>query len=138
MLTERFAEFVETTLSNTGPTNAFTVGVLAALPVLTASSSAATVGATAAKGSIVAKAAASVGLAGGILGSFIGVLGGLFGSYMSIKNTKSPRERRFMINMSLITLAFVGMFYLATFALIFAARLWWNTHPVRSPLRLSA
>ncbi|MGA2221000.1 MAG: sigma-70 family RNA polymerase sigma factor [Verrucomicrobiia bacterium] len=129
MLSEQVSRLVETTLRTSGPTNAFTVGVLAALPVWTASSSAATVGATAAKGSIVAKSAASVGLAGAILGPLIGVLGGLFGSYMSIKNTKSPRERRFMINMSLITLAFVGMFYLATFALIFVAHFWWKTHP---------
>jgi RNA polymerase sigma factor (sigma-70 family) len=130
LLTEEVAAFVEGTLKRTTPGKAFTLGVLAALPVWTASSSAATVGATAAKGSITAKAAASVGLMGAILGPIVGLLGGLLGAKLAIENTESQRERQFMIRMAWITWAFVGVFCLAIFALIFAARFWWRTHPV--------
>jgi len=40
---------------------------------------------------------ATMGLIGGIAGTAIGCLGGIIGTYFSIKNTKSHRERVFMI-----------------------------------------
>lgn len=42
-----------------------------------------------------------VGLIGGIIGSIIGLMGGIIGTYFSIKNTKTPAERRFMIRCSI-------------------------------------
>ena len=51
------------------------------------------------------------GLVGGIVGAIIGVIGGLIGTYFSIKNTKGPRERTFVVKMSIVcwilVLAFV-------------------------------
>jgi RNA polymerase sigma factor (sigma-70 family) len=134
LLTDEVAAFVEGTLKRTTPGKAFTLGVLAALPVFATSAKAATIGAVAAKGSIAAKAAASVGLAGAILGPIIGGLGGCLGGWLgakvSIENTESSRERQFMIRMAWITWVFVVVVCLAIFALIFAARFLWKTHPV--------
>ena len=44
----------------------------------------------------------NAGLIGGIVGAVIGLLGGAFGTYCSVKNTKGPRERAFMIKASLV------------------------------------
>ena len=69
MLTEKVTAFVEGALRQTTPGRAFTLGVLAALPVMATSTKAAVVGATAAGG--VAKAAASIGIAGAIFGEHL-------------------------------------------------------------------
>jgi len=42
------------------------------------------------------------GSIGGIVGSIIGILGGLAGTYCSIRNTKGPLEKAFMIKVSLL------------------------------------
>lgn len=44
----------------------------------------------------------TAGLIGAIVGSVVGFAGGLFGTYCSIKHTNGPRERAFMIKMSVI------------------------------------
>jgi len=41
-----------------------------------------------------------IGILGGIIGTVLGCAGGAFGTYCSIKNTKGPLERKFMINAS--------------------------------------
>jgi RNA polymerase sigma factor (sigma-70 family) len=101
MLAEKISKFVETTLSSTGPTTAFTIGVLAALPVLTTSAKAAVVGATAAKGSATAKAGGAAGFSG-LLSSILGVapiavLGGWIGRLMSRDESGSPQARESVI-----------------------------------------
>jgi RNA polymerase sigma factor (sigma-70 family) len=96
------SSLVEETLARSGPGKAFAVGIVAALPaILTPPASAAVVGLTA-KGAPVAKLAWATGLTGVILGPIVGVLGGLFGAWCSIRNTKSPRERRFMIQVTIL------------------------------------
>lgn len=50
--------------------------------------------------------------AGPILGSLIGILGGAFGTYCSIKNTKGPRERAFMVRASVVCWVGVTIFAL--------------------------
>ena len=57
------------------------------------------------------------GLVGGILGSILGVLGGVVGTYFSIKNTAGPRERKFMVQVSVfawigVTLFLIGLLML--------------------------
>jgi general stress protein CsbA len=59
------------------------------------------------------------GLVGGIVGSVVGGAGGLLGAYLSIKNTKGPRERAFVIMATIGCGVFVagfvvGMYLLAT------------------------
>lgn len=59
---------------------------------------------------------------GGYIGAIIGVVGGLgggiFGSYCSIRNTKGPRERAFMVRATfgawLYVLAFLAALFLAS------------------------
>ena len=52
------------------------------------------------------------GWAGGILGGSIGILGGVIGTYFSIRNTKGPRERAFMVRASIVCWIGVGVFVL--------------------------
>ena len=42
------------------------------------------------------------GWSGAILGTVMGVIGGIIGSYFSIKNTKGPRERAFVVKACLV------------------------------------
>lgn len=109
MLKEQVAAFVEETLVRTGPKKAFTIAVLAAIPAAAPKAAAAGVAATAAKVS-------GAGMAGGLLGTIGGLIGGIIGTRASIINTKSPRERRFMVNMSWIlyagTLAYVSILWM--------------------------
>ncbi len=79
MLQEQVLAFVEGALERTNPGKAFTIGVLAALPLLATTAKAATVGATAAKGSAMAKA---LGL-GTFLQSIFNVVLGI-GSFFSL------------------------------------------------------
>ncbi len=53
------------------------------------------------------------GVIGGIMGGVCGLAGGIIGTYYSVKNTNSPRERTFMIKVSVIgwiaILVFLGL-----------------------------
>ena len=95
MLNERVAKTVETALVRSAPGNGFVLGVMAALPMLSMSAKAATVGATAAKGSSVAKAAAATGLLGAVMGPFCGFLGMWLGYRGSVSGARSDNERAF-------------------------------------------
>ncbi len=108
LLTEQVTAFVEGALRQTMPGAGFTVGVLAALPKLTASAKLATVGAAVAKGATAAKSAA--GLAGGGTWGFLGSF--YFAIRANIENTKSPRERKFVVFSTWISMAVlvVGIF----------------------------
>jgi len=105
LLKAEVSSVVEETLSRSGPGKAFAIAVVAALPALTAqSASAAVAGAVAksAEGVPAAKALLAGGLSGAVLGPILGLLGGIFGAWCSIRNTRSPRERRFMIQMTVL------------------------------------
>jgi hypothetical protein len=54
----------------------------------------------------------TLGRIGGILGGVLGLLGGGIGTYFSIKNTKGPRERAFMIRASILCWVGVCLFVL--------------------------
>ncbi len=102
LLRAEVASLVEDVLGRTAPKKAFAVAVVAALPALAPQTAAAGVAAVAAKGSPAAKGAFATGLLGAVFGPLLGILGGLFGSWMSIKSTRSRRERRFMVRMTLL------------------------------------
>jgi len=55
------------------------------------------------------------GVIGGIVGGALGIAGGALGTYFSIKNTKSLRERAFMIKVSVVgwiaILVFLGLMF---------------------------
>ena len=102
MLKAEIATVVEDVLGRTRPSKVFTVAVVAALPALTAQTATAAVAGAAVKGAPAAKAVFLSGLSGAVLGPIVGLLGGIFGTWMSIKNTSSARERRFVVTMSII------------------------------------
>ncbi|HHH76735.1 MAG TPA: hypothetical protein ENL03_06900 [Phycisphaerae bacterium] len=55
------------------------------------------------------------GTIGGLVGGIVGVAGGVIGTYCSIKNTKGPRERVFMIKSAVVcwiaALVFLGLLF---------------------------
>lgn len=95
------SSLVEDTLAHSGPGKVFAVAVIAALPAITTQTTSAAVAGIAAKGTPAAKTVFAAGLSGAILGPIVGLLGGILGAWCSIKNTNSPRERRFMIRWSI-------------------------------------
>jgi RNA polymerase sigma factor (sigma-70 family) len=93
LLHEQVLAFVEGALERTNPGKAFTVGVLAALPALTISAHAATLGATAAKSTATAKAAGAMGLLGAFLSFPLVIFGNYVGYRTSLDTAQSDRER---------------------------------------------
>jgi len=93
MLRNEVAAIVERGLSQSAPKAAFTLGVLAALPVMTNSAKAATLTVTSAKGVSAMHAAGMAGTMGMILGPLAGLLGSWFGYSMSLRTARSDRER---------------------------------------------
>ena len=130
MLTEKVTAFVEGALRQTTPGRAFTLGVLAALPVFTISAKAAAIGATAAKGSATAKAATSVGLFGMFLAPLIGIFAGAMGTKMDIDSARSPRERQLKVKTAWLTWSTVIVFCLLCFGGTFLVNPYWKIHPV--------
>jgi len=94
-LAEEVASFVESTLQRTTPGNSFTLGVMAALPGMTASTKAAVVAAAAVKGSATAKAA---GLASAVLGPFMILFGNYAGYRATLDGAQSDHERSYAKN----------------------------------------
>jgi RNA polymerase sigma factor (sigma-70 family) len=94
MLEEQVLAFVEGALERTNPGQAFTLGVLAALPAMTFCAKAATLGA-AAKGGAWATGAGVVGLAGAILTPLLAFVGMWKGYRMERNEARSDGERKF-------------------------------------------
>lgn len=121
MLGERVAKFVETALHGTGPKRAFTSGVLAALPAMTASAKATAAGATAAKGSAAAKAAGLVGLASAV---------SLYFMYMLDRDSaRSQYRRKFVIKIYRAMVAGMALFGLLGVSLVVWGKASAMSHP---------
>jgi RNA polymerase sigma factor (sigma-70 family) len=118
MLKSEIATVVEDVLGRTRPSKVFTIAVVAALPALTAQTATAAAAGVAVKGAPLAKTAFLSGISGAVLGPIVGLLGGIFGTWMSIKNTSSARERRFMVTMSII--CWIGLVLLIAVPLVLA------------------
>ena len=93
LLHEEVLAFVEGALEKTNPGKFFTLSVLAALPALTISAKAATLGAAAAKGSATAKAAGAMGLLGAILSPLLAITG-LYANYRMARDEAHSDEER--------------------------------------------
>jgi RNA polymerase sigma factor (sigma-70 family) len=96
MLQEEVMSFVEGALQRTTPDKMFTLGVLAALPGMTISAKAATLGATAVKGSAAAKAAGFMGLFGAILTPLLIIFGNYASYRMSMDEARTDEERGYI------------------------------------------
>ncbi|MCL2640261.1 MAG: sigma-70 family RNA polymerase sigma factor, partial [Phycisphaerales bacterium] len=111
MLAERIGHLVTRALKTSNPTTVFTLAVLAAIPGITATASAATL--SVAAGTTTGKAAASTGFfafASALIGPLIGLLGGYFGYRIGLAQTIHPAERRFMRRF-FYTIFFGGVFF---------------------------
>jgi RNA polymerase sigma factor (sigma-70 family) len=93
LLHEQVLAFVEGALERTNPGKVFTLGVLAALPALTISAKAATIGVTAAKGGATAKAASAMGLFGAIFMPLLVIFGNYSSYRMSMDEAQTAEER---------------------------------------------
>ena len=128
LLQEQVALFVEGALRQSTPGRAFTLSVIAALPLMTASASAATIGTAAAKTGTAAAGAAALGIFGALLGPIVGCLGAWMGVKASLDNARSPEERTLILQQT----KWMGALVLTAFVVIglatpFAAS-HWNTH----------
>ena len=112
MLKEQVAAFVESALERTRPGAAFTALVVAALPALAPQAAAAAVTATAAKGAAAPASGLGSVLGGAVAGPLLGIAGAVFGVRASIRNTRSPRERAFMVRMAWWCTGYVLVFFL--------------------------
>lgn len=93
MLQEQVLAFVEGALSRTNPGKTFTLGVLAALPAMTFSAKAATIGTAAAKGAGGVKAVGVMGWFSAILSPLLAFFG-FYSSYrMSLDEAQTDTER---------------------------------------------
>lgn len=112
LLQEEVQAFVEGALAKTSPGKAFTVAVVAALPLAVTSAKAASVGVAVAKGGAGAKSAISLAT----LGSLAAMLGAvLFSWKTAVDETKSPPERRLMVRTAWFQIAFFVLSMGATF-----------------------
>lgn len=59
----------------------------------------------------------TMGILGGIAAGVIGIIGGIIGTYFSIKRTNGPKERQFMIKISIIIWILVTVFLCLLFFL---------------------
>jgi RNA polymerase sigma factor (sigma-70 family) len=120
MLRDHVVAVVEEGLRRARPGRAFKVAVLAAFPAGTPEVAAA---ATSSVAATAAKASLSAGFAGGLAGSLLGVAGGVLGAWASITNTRSPRERQFMVRMTWVAVALcLGLLVLEGAAVLALAR----------------
>lgn len=132
LLQEQVLAFVEGTLARTNPGQAFTLGVLAALPITLASSAKAASVAAAAKGGAAATGTSFASVVLGILcGPALGFLFGFFGWREGLKNTRTPRERASMKRFGMIILAGGILFFVAfSLASDYVAPRFWKLHPI--------
>lgn len=110
LLTEQMTALVERSLKQSVPGRAFTYAVLASLPMLAGTASAATIGAAAAKGSTVAKTAGMMAFIGAILGPIAGVMGAWLGVKASLDSARSNEERKEIIRCAKLLIAYIGGF----------------------------
>jgi RNA polymerase sigma factor (sigma-70 family) len=131
LLAEEVTAFVEGALKLSAPGRAFTVGVLAALPVFVTSASAATVASAAAKGTATAAGASLVTILASLLGPAIGILGGYLGVRSSIDSTRTPAERKFVVRQAKVMVAQAVVFNLLVFGYVIGGCVGgWTRYPV--------
>ena len=131
LLQEQVLAFVEGALERSAPGRAFTIGVLAALPMFATSASAATVASAAAKGSAAATGATVVTVFNALLGPVAGLLGAYLGIRASLDATRTPRERQFAVRQTKFAVAAVVLFNVILGVYIYASVTGgWKTHPV--------
>jgi RNA polymerase sigma factor (sigma-70 family) len=130
MLQEQVLAFVEGALARTNPGQTFTLGVLAALPVMFATSAkAASVATVAAEGGSLAKGATAGSAFGALLGPVLGVVCGCYGLRTRLKESRTPRERALVIGYGQSLVAAVVLVTTSLLLLGFLAGPLWTHRP---------
>jgi hypothetical protein len=81
----------------------------------------------------------TIGLLGAALGSVVGLLGGAVGTYFSVRNTRGPRERAFVVKAAVLCWALVIAFLAAMLLLPSPQRFFlWVPYGVLLPLGIRA
>jgi RNA polymerase sigma factor (sigma-70 family) len=127
LLQEQVALFVEGALRQSTPGRAFTLGVIAALPLMTVSATAATIGSAVAKSGAVTTGASFLGVLSVLLGPVVGCVGAWIGIKASLDNAQSERERTLIRRQvgQMIALVLGSLAILLT-AICFQERIWKN------------
>jgi RNA polymerase sigma factor (sigma-70 family) len=125
LLQEQVALFIEGALRMSTPGRAFTLGVVAALPLMKTSATAATLGTAAAKTGAAATGVSWLAVLSALIGPLVGCLGGWLGVKVSLESAESERERVLIRKQTRGIMALVVVFLVAMgFAMPFAARIW--------------
>ena len=131
LLQEQVLAFVEGALAQTNPGHAFTVAVLAALPVTLASSAkAATVATAAAKGGAAATGLTFSAVLGFLIGPIIGVFASYLGLRMGLKSTRTSRERTLMIRFTVGLMVAIVILFIICPLYTYLTAPYWKSHPV--------
>ncbi len=128
LLEEQIAGFVEGALARSAPGAAFTFAVIAALPAASTSATAAAIGATAAKGSVLAKWAGLAAAFNALLGLLFGLAGSYLGYRLGFEATRTPRERA-LLRRQMRGIAWGLAFFLPALFAFNAAGPFWAGHP---------
>jgi hypothetical protein len=124
-LQEQVALFVEGALRQSAPGRAFTLGVIATLPLITASASAATIGTAVAKSGAAVSGAGVLGMLSILLGPIGGCLGAWLGMKASLDSAESDRERKLILQQTRWMIGLVIGFLIALgLAMPFVAKIW--------------
>lgn len=102
MLREQVAAMLERNLVRSAPQPAFASMVVAALPALAMHSATMAGAGGLAKVGTAAKGVSLLSLLAMWAGPIIGLAGGIFGTAQSIRRTQTPRERHFVVRMSVV------------------------------------
>jgi RNA polymerase sigma factor (sigma-70 family) len=130
LLAEEVAAFVEGALERTNPGRAFTIGVIAALPLtLSISAKAAALGAAAMKGGATAKAAGGFGALSSILSPLVGLAGPWLQYRMLLDTAKSDDERAGIKRYFRKLTGLIFAFGISLFALVLLGGKFVTTHP---------
>jgi len=122
LLAEEVTAFVEGALKLSTPGKAFTLGVLAALPLMATSAKAAAIAATAAKGSAVAKTAGFASLFSAIGSPILILLGTYLGYKLELDTATSELGREFARKFYRLLAGCIAGFMLAIVAFTFLAK----------------
>ena len=129
LLQDEFLTFVQGALERTCPSQAFTYGVLAALPHMAIAGSSSAIGTTALKGSATGKAVSSAGLLATLSGLLIKLLPVAAGTWMMLKLPESEREQKFARKAYAVLWILALLYPLALLLGIHAGKSYWRTHP---------
>jgi len=125
LLQEQVAAFIEGALRLSTPGRAFTLGVLAMLPLMKTSATAATIGTAAAKAGAAATGISWLAMASALIGPIVGCLGGWFGIKASLEAAQSEKERELIRRQARRMIALVVFFFvLMGLAMPFEAGIW--------------